>query len=230
MPGKRTRVSLLFGAMFWLAPVVTGNLCAQMVLARYEFEGGWGPAFAAPGIGAAEWTTTANRIDYLGGGGNPGGAAVARSWLGPRNDGKYFSFEIANLSAEPFLLSQLSFDLSNSPPGIGPQGWALVSSAEGFASDLAAGSLEFAFAPWRTVNVPLTVTLDPDSKIEFRLIAWGANSIPPQGGHLHVDNVLLSGVPEPSTYALLAMSAAGALWWSRRLNGTIRTRRVKRPW
>ena len=208
----------------------TGNLCAQMVLARYEFEGSWGPAFAAPGIGAAEWTTTANRIDYLGGGGNPGGAAVARSWLGPRNDGKYFSFEIANFSSEPFLLGQLSFDLSNSPPGIGPQGWALVSSMEGFASDLAAGSLEFAFAPWRTVKVPLTVTLDPDTKIEFRLIAWGANSIPPQGGHLHVDNVLLSGVPEPSTYALLVMSAAGSLLSSRRLNASIRSRCAKSPW
>jgi hypothetical protein len=203
-------------AFGWAAHFLTANLGAQMILARYDFEGGWGPASTASGIDAAEWTTTANRIDYLGGGGNPGGAAVARSWLGPRNDGKYFSFEIANASAETFLLSELSFDLSNSPPGIGPQGWALVSSAEGFNSDLASGSLGFAFAPWRTVTVPLAVSLDPGGKIEFRLIAWGANSIPPQGGHLHVDNVTLSGVPEPSTYALLLMTGAGALWWGRR--------------
>ena len=192
------------------------DLSAQMILARYDFEDGWGPASSAVGIDAAEWTTTANRIDYLGGGGNPGGAAVARAWLGPRNDGRYFAFEITNVSAEAFPLSELSFDLSNSPPGIGPQGWALVSSAEGFASDLASGSLGSAFAPWRTVTVPLAVSLDPSSKIEFRLIAWGANSIPPQGGHLHIDNVVLSGVPEPSTYALLLMTGAGALWCARR--------------
>lgn len=210
------RPALSVFAFCWAAHLLIADLGAQMILARYDFEGGWGPVSSAAGIDAAEWTTTANRIDYLGGGGNPGGAAVARAWLGPRNDGRYFSFEIANVSAEAFLLSGLSFDLSNSPPGIGPQGWALVSSAEGFASDLASGSLGSAFAPWRTVTVPLAVSLDPSSKIEFRLIAWGANSIPPQGGHLHVDNVTLSGVPEPSSYALLMMAGAGALWWARR--------------
>ena len=209
------RLAASVAAFCWVAHFLTAELGAQMILARYDFEGGWGPASSAIGIGAADWTTTANRIDYLGGGGNPGGAAVARAWLGPRNDGRYFSFEIANVSAEAFLLSELSFDLSNSPPGIGPQGWALVSSAEGFASDLASGSLGFAFAPWRTVTVPLAVSLAASSKIEFRLIAWGANSIPPQGGHLHVDNVTLSGVPEPSTCALLLVTGAGALWRAR---------------
>ena len=225
MPVRSSAWCLLLAAS--LLPAA--DLSAQVILARYEFESGWGPTSSAAGIAAGEWTTTANRIDYLGGGGNPGGAAVARAWLGPRNDGKYFAFEIGNVSGDDFLLSELNFDLSNSPPGIGPQGWALVSSEEAFATDLASGSLGFAFAPWRTVTVPLSVTLEPGSSIEFRLIAWGANSIPPQGGHLHVDNVVLTGVPEPSTCALLALAAVWGLCRRRRAKRTRAVRRAVVP-
>ena len=188
---------------------MTQSLSNQVVLVRYDFEGGWGPALVAAGIGATEWATTANRIDYVGGGGNPGGAAVARSWMSwNRDDGKYFSFEISNTSSSNFTLEELRFDISNSPPGIGPQGWALVSSGDNFNTDLAAGTLEFAFAPWRTISAPLAMTVVPMGKVEFRLLGWGANAAFPQGGHLHVDNVYLYGIPEPSSLSLLLAGGA----------------------
>jgi hypothetical protein len=45
-------------------------------------------------------------------------------------------------------------------------------------------------------------------------VAYTALSSPDQSGKL--DNLRFTSVPEPSTYALLAMSAAGALWLARR--------------
>lgn len=38
----------------------------------------------------------------------------------------------------------------------------------------------------------------------------------PGDNFMVVDNIQVTGVPEPSTYALLALTAAGALWWARR--------------
>ena len=61
----RLRWAVSVFAFGWAAHFLTANLGAQMILARYDFEGGWGPASTASGIDAAEWTTTANRIDYV---------------------------------------------------------------------------------------------------------------------------------------------------------------------
>jgi hypothetical protein len=167
---------------------------SQSSLLEYDFEAGLDPKYQSPEIAASAWVTSvANKIDYLGGGGNPGKGAVARYWIGGRNNARCFSFDVTNTSSARLALRELKLDLANSAPGIGPQQWAIMSSADGFVSDLATGSLGFAPAAWRTVNVPLNISVDSNRKIEFRIIAWGANSIPPQGGHLHVDNVTLSG-------------------------------------
>ena len=51
---------------------------------------------------------------------------------------------------------------------------------------------------------------------DFSIGIFGASIGEPvnAGDAINADN--FSFVPEPSTYALLAMSAAGALWWVRR--------------
>jgi hypothetical protein len=48
-------------------------------------------------------------------------------------------------------------------------------------------------------------------------ISAAGNTIVGTGNYLGEQGAfIVVGVPEPSTYALLAMSAAGALWWARR--------------
>lgn len=85
-------------------------------------------------------------------------------------------------------------DVSNTAPGIGPQSVALISSHDNFTSDLASVGLGFAPSPWIKLKAEnANITLAPNSLIEFRIVAWGANSIPPQGGHLRVDNIIFNG-------------------------------------
>lgn len=46
---------------------------------------------------------------------------------------------------------------------------------------------------------------------------WGLrDQNAPGDNYMLVDNIAITGVPEPGTYALLIMSGAGALWWARR--------------
>jgi hypothetical protein len=62
-----------------------------------------------------------------------------------------------------------------------------------------------------TIQTMSVSRLAPDIKWA---VAYTAPSSPDQSGKL--DNLRFTSVPEPSTYALLAMTAASALWWARR--------------
>ncbi len=99
-------------------------------------------------------------------------------------------------------------ELRNESPGTGPTGFALMSSAEGFLLDLAHGSLDWTTRAWVNVDTGMNTLLPSGETLEFRVTGWGANSIPPQGGHLIMDNIVVTTVPEPSVVALMGLAAA----------------------
>ena len=62
----------------------------------------------------------------------------------------------------------------------------------------------------------LDFLLGPGQTLEFRVTGWGANSIPPQGGHLLMDNVVVTAVPEPAGHLAMAWLVAGGVALRRR--------------
>ena len=68
-----------------------------------------------------------------------------------------------------------------------------MSSADNYASDVATGTLDWSTRAWVNVNAKMNTVVQPGQALEFRVTGWGANSIPPQGGHLIMDNVVVMG-------------------------------------
>jgi hypothetical protein len=60
---------------------------------------------------------------------------------------------------------------------------------------------------WLTNTMSFTVPVDPN--LAYIQIGIDNNQVNWGGGSVYVDNVLVTAVPEPSTYALLALGAAG---------------------
>ncbi|NDB96395.1 MAG: hypothetical protein EBZ78_09585, partial [Verrucomicrobia bacterium] len=166
----------------------------SQVLARWDFSGGLGPTSTATGI-------SANSVSVVGANpiyppvytGNPSPAAEARAWLGGRDNGRYYTFRVTNNLTVAVPVTRIRMDLRNESPGIGPTGFAVMSSADNYASDVASGSLDWSTRAWVNVNAKMNTVLQPGQALEFRVTGWGANSIPPQGGHLIMDNVVVLG-------------------------------------
>jgi len=181
---------------------------ATSVLASYDFSEGLGPTTLSHGITATHVSVTgANLIFPTLYDGNPSPAVAARFWLGGRDNGRYYSFAITNTLATAVLVNGIQMELRNESPGTGPTGFALMSSAEGFLLDLANGSLDWTTRAWVNVDTGMNTLLPSGETLEFRVTGWGANSIPPQGGHLIMDNIVVTTVPEPSVFALMGLAA-----------------------
>ena len=195
-------------ALISLALVSWGE-AATSVLASYEFSEGLGPTSVAPGISATSVSVTgATLIFPTLYEGNPSPAVAARYWLGGRDDGRYYSFAVTNTLSIAVLVNGIQMDLRNESPGTGPTGFAVMSSADNFQLDLATGSLDWATRAWVNVDTDMSTLLQPGQTLEFRVTGWGANSVPPQGGHLIMDNIVVTTVPEPSSGVILVLGAA----------------------
>lgn len=127
----------------------------------------------------------------------------ARSWLGGFNASRYYSFSFVNNSDYNLDIIDLQFDCMRIAPGVGPTNVAVRSSNDGFTEDIINESITD-HSVWENKKISLDHILNPNDYLEFRIIAWGANSVPPQGGHLLVDNIEIAGavVPETSMFTL----------------------------
>ena len=127
----------------------------------------------------------------------------ARSWLGGFNASRYYSFSFTNNGDYDLDIIDLQFDCMRIAPGVGPTNLAVRFSKDGFMADLINESITD-HSVWENKRISLNHILNPNEHLEFRIIAWGANSVPPQGGHLLVDNIVIEGVvvPETSMFAL----------------------------
>ena len=196
--------------------LVSWSEAATSVLASYDFSVGLGPTTVAPGVSATSVSVSgATLIFPTLYDGNPSPAVAARYWLGGRDDGRYYSFGITNTLSIPVLVNGIQMDLRNETPGTGPTGFAVMSSTDNFQLDLATGSLDWATRAWVNVDTGMNTLLQPGETLEFRVTGWGANSIPPQGGHLIMDNIVVTTVPEPSSWAILSLGTV-AFWLGRR--------------
>ena len=132
------------------------------VLARWDFSGGLGPTSTATGI-------SANSVSVVGANpiyppvytGNPSPAAEARAWLGGRDNGRYYTFRLTNNLTVAVPVTSIRMDLRNESPGIGPTGFAVMSSADNYASDVASGTLDWSTRAWVNVNAKMNTVLQP---------------------------------------------------------------------
>jgi hypothetical protein len=195
-------VSGLVPVAMWLASVGSSR---GEVLASWDFGGGLlSPSFLAVGVGGSVVSASGSPgFSLYVNTGNPEPGIAARGWLGGRDAGRYFSFGVRAIGGLPLVINRLEFDDYRSGPGTGPTSLVVQWSADQFSNDLISAPPAVGwthqvvdFGPW---------TLLPLETLEFRMIAWGANNIPPQGGYLHLDNLVVSGtvVPEPSAGWLL---------------------------
>ena len=127
----------------------------------------------------------------------------ARSWLGGFNASRYYSFSFVNNGGYDLDIIDLQFDCMRIAPGVGPTNVAVRSSKDGFTEDIINESITD-HSLWENKRISLDYILNPNDHLEFRIIAWGANSVPPQGGHLLVDNIEIAGavIPETSMFTL----------------------------
>ena len=140
--------------------------------------------------------------------------ASQSGWTGTAPGSTYFEFTLTPATGQTATVTSVSFGARATSTG--PTSYAIRSSQDGFATNLLTSSLAND-ASWRSTGSQ-SVTLTFTEATTFRLYGSGASS---GSGTLRVDDFTIEGsmsaVPEPSTYALLAGSAALlGTWWHRR--------------
>lgn len=139
------------------------------------------------------------------------------SWTGASPGVNYFQFTVTPVANFTVSLTSLSFGYRESGTSTGPTAFAVRSSSDSYAADLAVGALTNSDNTWHSSG-NTSVTLTFTSATTFRIYASGAASATPT---LRMDDLTLNGsvaaVPEPTTVAAaLGLAALGAAWRRRR--------------
>ena len=221
----------IFAAAFVAVLTCAGQAHAQTVLADWTFETSQ-PAAAgpySPEIGSGSATGVhAGASTYS----SPSGNGSAHSFSSTTwAVGDYYQFSTS--STTPFNDLTLSFDQTSS--NTGPKDFNLSYSTNGtnYTSFTSYSILANASpnAPWNATtyssayhfsyDLSSVDALNGATTVYFRLTDADTTSANggtvASGGTDRVDNVVISEVPEPSTYALLALGMAGAFVAFRRL-------------
>jgi len=115
--------------------------------------------------------------------------------------GNYFQFTITPNANERVSITSINLGYRTSSTS-GPNALAVKSSADGYTSSLAVGSLTNADTSWHSLGAT-SVTLTFTSATTFRIYASGAATNTPTW---RMDDLTINGsvsaIPEPSTYAL----------------------------
>jgi hypothetical protein len=194
----------LFFALLGLMLVCRVPLHAQLV--TYSFGSGASPTTAAT-FTATNLTASAF-TGHLGSPGTGAGAPVysagsggsyfaASTWTGATPGANYFEFTLTPTAGYQIEVTSISF--GHRATSTGPTAFAVRSSSDGFASNLASGTfVNDGF--WRASGT-MSITLSAlSSGTTFRIYGSGASQA---GGTLRLDDVTLNGsvtaVPEPAT-------------------------------
>lgn len=129
---------------------------------------------------------------------------------------KYFQFTVAATGANTLTISSLDFLVARGG-GSTPRGYAVRSSADGFATNIATADVATTRPNWTTLSIPLSgagySNLSSSTPLTFRVYSYS----PGGGSSVDYDNITVQGVvPEPVSLTLLAVPAAGLLMRRRR--------------
>ena len=150
-------------------------------------------------LAASDFTSPGYSMSYITG--VSGNAVNEFGWeQADQPNGQYFTFTIQPDSGYRMDISGFSF--AERAPGPASMAWALRSSIDSFASDIASGNLPSNLPVFFTYSVPLSYA-NLNAPVEFRLYAY---YLAPFGSNWSVDNVSIDGtvsaVPEPATVQL----------------------------
>lgn len=148
-------------------------------------------------------------------GGNPYGN-VFTSGAFNATTSSYWEFTLTPTAGNAVNLGYFAFGARGiSGESATPTSYSLRSSLDGYATGVADGEFILTSTAWRLYTETFSFTGAVDQAVTFRLYLLGADGTS-RTGTLRIDDVTLSTVPEPSTYALLALGLGAVLWKIRR--------------
>lgn len=215
-------VGFLLDALLDVGPIPTRN--DARTLARYSFSNAQGftaaPSETDAFVIAAPMTAGTGLNALVSVGGNPapsvgisGLNATAATQQHAVDAAAYLSFVISADDGMRLDLSHLLFDLQRSAGSHAPTRYALRSSVDGFAANLAADELWD--ATFRTYFVSLLDDAFADlQQIELRFYFYGGSG--QQDLYARLDNLQIIGdaraIPEPAAVAMLLLGGAASVW------------------
>jgi hypothetical protein len=181
-------------------------------LAAWDFETSTAVPSTNPTNGTASSVTVSSGLaatSYVTGvGGAPGKAITTSGFLSSATDfTKYYQFSITPNGGFNMNLSAVTFQTQRS--NTGPATWVLRSSLDGYASNIATGSVPTAFAQ-QTSGV---LTSNPayqgiSSETIFRIYGLSATST---GGTMRIDNLIIEGSTAPASTAPLVIVSKSSI-------------------
>ena len=146
----------------------------------------------------------------------------ANSQAGAVTANQYFSFTLTPNAGTPLSLSTLSFDYANySTDGTYPtEGFFVRSSVDSFAANTAAGVTSTAASAGAfatsTISLGAAAFQNLTGPVEFRVYVFDGTTQATRGAV--IDNITVTNVPEPTTYAalLVGVGLAGAAYRRRK--------------
>ena len=129
---------------------------------------------------------------------------------------KYFQFSVSAEGIDLLTVTGLDFLAARGGAGT-PRGYAVRSSADNFAANIAAADLGTVRPTWTTVSLPLAgagfSNLPAGTPLTFRIYPYS----PAAGSSVDFDSIAIQGVvPEPTVAGMLVFSGVAMLMRRRR--------------
>lgn len=201
---------------------LSGTVAFASELVRYEAAGGsFAPTSTAANLTAGALNDTGSSADLQPGATLPNTVFLQQNITSANPaaavaNNQYFQFSLGPDAGFEMDLQGLSFNAARGGAST-PRGWVLRSSLDGFGSDIATAEVATANPTLSSFGVDLSGPQyqDLQSALTFRLYGFA----PSTGVGMFYDNLMVAGVvsavPEPSTWLLMALGLAG-FWLQRR--------------